>query len=541
MGPWCLSPGPGKGSTDGEFARLAAWARENTLERFGPVRRLRPELVFEIGFEGVDASPRHKAGLVLRQPRMLRWRPDGTVSRDRHPGRAARADARRARALEPPAPAGPGPGPRAAGIDRPRTGRHRGRAGCGGAARGAWHGQSDGHGGGSGQRGRGFPVFLGLGLTSFGGPVAHLGYFREAFVARHKWLSDRAYADLVALCQFLPGPASSQVGMAIGLMRAGYHGMLAAWLAFTLPSAILLVLFAYAAGTLESVAGTGWIQGLKAAAVAVVAHAVLGMAKSLTPDRERATIAVAAMIGALLMPTALGQVAMIALGAVIGLAWLRPEVDLAAKDETLGHAVGRRTAVIALIAFAALLVLLPLLASEGGVLRLIDGFYRAGALVFGGGHVVLPLLQAEFVGDGLVDREAFLAGYGAAQAVPGPLFTFAAYLGAVMQPPPTGIVGATLALLAIFLPALLIIGGLPFWDLLRPAPLARRAISGVNAAVVGILGAALWSPVFTGAVRGPTGFALALLCFVLLVAWKAPPWAVVAIAAAAGAGLALAG
>ncbi len=380
-----------------------------------------------------------------------------------------------------------------------------------------------------------FRVFLGLGLTSFGGPVAHLGYFREAFVARHKWLSDRAYADLVALCQFLPGPASSQVGMAIGLMRAGYPGMLAAWLAFTLPSAILLVLFAYAAGSLESIAGTGWIQGLKAAAVAVVAHAVLGMAKSLTPDRERATIAVAAMIGAMLIPTALGQVAMIALGALIGLAWLRPAVDPAVEDETLGHAVGRRTAVIALVVFASLLVLLPLVASESGVLRLIDGFYRAGALVFGGGHVVLPLLQAEFVDGGLVGREAFLAGYGAAQAVPGPLFTFAAYLGAVMQTPPTGLLGATLALLAIFLPsALLIIGGLPFWDLLRSAPLARRALSGVNAAVVGLLAAALYDPVFSAGVTSAMAMAIAAAAFVALAAWQLPAWAVVIGAGLAG-------
>jgi chromate transporter len=380
-----------------------------------------------------------------------------------------------------------------------------------------------------------FRVFLGLGLTSFGGPVAHLGYFREAFVARHNWLSDRAYADLVALCQFLPGPASSQVGMAIGLMRAGYPGMLAAWLAFTLPSAILLVLFAYTAGALESVAGTGWIQGLKAAAVAVVAHAVLGMAKSLTPDRERATIAVAAMIGAMLVPTALGQVVMIVLGAVAGLAWLRPAVEPAAEDETLGHAVGRRTAVGALVVFAALLVLLPLVASEGGVLRLIDGFYRAGALVFGGGHVVLPLLQAEFVGGGLVDREAFLAGYGAAQAVPGPLFTFAAYLGAVMQTPPTGLAGAILALLAIFLPsALLIVGGLPFWDLLRSAPLARRALSGVNAAVVGLLAAALYDPVFSAGITSAIAMAIAAAAFVALAAWQLPAWAVVIAAGLAG-------
>jgi chromate transporter len=380
-----------------------------------------------------------------------------------------------------------------------------------------------------------FRVFLGLGLTSFGGPVAHLGYFREAFVVRHKWLGDRAYADLVALCQFLPGPASSQVGMAIGLMRAGYPGMLAAWLAFTLPSAILLVLFAYVAGSLEAVAGAGWIQGLKAAAVAVVAHAVLGMAKSLTPDPERATIAVAGMIGAMLMPTALGQVLVIAIGALIGLAWLRPAVDADGEPEPLAVAVGRTTAITALGLFLGLLILLPLAAAAGGAVQLIDGFYRAGALVFGGGHVVLPLLQAEFVGDGLVGREAFLAGYGAAQAVPGPLFTFAAYLGAVMQVPPNGIAGAVLALLAIFLPsALLIVGGLPFWEMLRAAPLARRALAGVNAAVVGLLAAALYDPVFTAGVTSAPTMAIAASGFVALAAWRLPAWAVVIAAGLAG-------
>ena len=373
-------------------------------------------------------------------------------------------------------------------------------------------------------------VFLGLGLTSFGGPVAHLGYFREAFVVRRQWLGERAYADLVALCQFLPGPASSQVGMAIGLMRAGYAGMAAAWLAFTLPSALLLVAFAYGAGTLEAVAGTGWIDGLKAAAVAVVAHAVLGMARSLTPDRERATIAVAAMIGAMLIPGALGQVAVIVAGGLVGLVWLRPEGDTGHEHEALAAGVGRRTALLCLAAFFALLGLLPLLATASGdaVLRLIDGFYRAGALVFGGGHVVLPLLQAEVVGPGLVERDAFLAGYGAAQAVPGPLFSFAAYLGAVMTEPPTGLFGATLALLAIFLPsALLVVGGLPFWDALRGSPTARRALFGVNAAVVGLLAAALYDPVFTAGVTSPLHMAVAAASFVALANWQLPAWLVV--------------
>jgi chromate transporter len=382
-----------------------------------------------------------------------------------------------------------------------------------------------------------FRVFLGLGLTSFGGPVAHLGYFRGAFVVRHKWISDRAFADLVALCQFLPGPASSQVGMAIGLMRAGYLGLLAAWAAFTLPSAIILVAFAYGAGTLEAVSGTGWIQGLKAAAVAVVAHAVLGMARSLTPDKQRATIAVAGMIGAMLIPFAAGQVLVIVLGGLIGLAWLRPAVGPAEKDEALAVAVRRRTALLFLALFLALLVILPILAAamSDATLRLIDGFYRAGSLVFGGGHVVLPLLQAEVVGTGMVDREAFLAGYGAAQAVPGPLFTFAAYLGAVMQTPPSGIVGASIALIAIFVPsALLILGALPFWDRLRSAPLAQRALAGVNAAVVGLLAAALYDPVFTEGVTSPLAMAITAACFVALAAWRVPAWAVVIAAGLAG-------
>ncbi len=380
-------------------------------------------------------------------------------------------------------------------------------------------------------------VFLGLGLTSFGGPVAHLGYFREAFVVRRQWLGERAYADLVALCQFLPGPASSQVGMAIGLMRAGYPGMLAAWLAFTLPSALLLVAFAYGAGSLEAVAGIGWIDGLKAAAVAVVAHAVLGMARSLTPDRERASIAVVAMIGAMLIPGALGQVLVILAGGLIGLVWLRNSGDTPAEHEPLAAGVDRRTALLCLGAFFALLVLLPLVATTSGdaALRLIDGFYRAGALVFGGGHVVLPLLQAEFVGPGLVERDAFLAGYGAAQAVPGPLFTFAAYLGAVMTTPPAGLAGAALALLAIFLPsALLVVGGLPFWDALRGSPIARRALLGVNAAVVGLLAAALYDPVFTAGVTSPLHMAVAAASFVALANWQLPAWAVVIAAGLAG-------
>ncbi|NDV86844.1 chromate efflux transporter [Aurantimonas aggregata] len=382
-----------------------------------------------------------------------------------------------------------------------------------------------------------FRVFLVLGFTSFGGPVAHIGYFREAFVVRRQWLGDRAYADLVALCQFLPGPASSQVGMAIGLQRAGYLGLLAAWTAFTLPSAILLVAFAYGASALGADGGSGWIEGLKAAAVAVVAHAVLGMARTLTPDRERAAIAVAGMVLALLIPSAGGQVLVIALGAVLGLAWLRGVAPGTSDSGGLEVPVSRAAAFGALAMFAALLVLLPVLSATTGsaAVTLFDGFYRAGALVFGGGHVVLPLLQAEVVDPGLVSRDAFLAGYGAAQAVPGPLFSFAAYLGAVMNAPPTGIAGAAIALVAIFLPsALLIVGALRFWERLRRAPLSQRALAGVNAAVVGLLAAALYDPVFTEGVTSKGTMAIAAVAFVLLASWRVPAWAVVIAAGVAG-------
>lgn len=382
-----------------------------------------------------------------------------------------------------------------------------------------------------------FTVFLGLGLTSFGGPVAHLGYFREAFVTRKKWISDQAYADLVALCQFLPGPASSQVGMAIGLQRAGYAGMLAAWAAFTLPSAILMVGFAYGASALGAEGSSGWVQGLKAAAVAVVTHAVLGMARSLAPDRERATIAVIGMILAMLVATAIGQVLVIVIGGVIGLVWLRPVLPENGEHDTIAIPIGRRAGLVFLVIFATLLFILPatVAATRDATLTMIDGFYRAGSLVFGGGHVVLPLLQAEFVETGHVEKQAFLAGYGAAQAIPGPLFTFAAYLGAVFKASPNGLLGATVALLAIFLPsALLVMGGLPFWDKLRRMPLARRALLGVNAAVVGLLAAALYGPVFTEGITSPTAMAIAAASFVTLTAWNVPAWAVVIAAGAAG-------
>jgi chromate transporter len=381
-----------------------------------------------------------------------------------------------------------------------------------------------------------FRAFLGLGLTSFGGPVAHLGYFHEAFVVRRKWIGEAAYADLVALCQFLPGPASSQVGMAIGFGRAGYLGMLAAWLAFTLPSAILLVAFAWGASTLDPEAG-GWIEGLKAAAVAVVAQAVLAMASSLAPDRERATVAVAAMIVAMLLPTAAGQVLAIAAGGIVGLVWLRPSLPQIARHEALAVPIGRAAGTVFLAVFAVLLVALPLLVSwtANPVLQMIDSFYRTGSLVFGGGHVVLPLLEAEVVETERVGEQAFLAGYGAAQAVPGPLFAFAAYLGAVYLSAPSGLPGAAIALLAIYLPsALLILGVLPFWEGLRSAPLARRALLGVNAAVVGLLAAALYDPVFTAGITSGRAMAIAAASFVALAAWKAPPWAVVVAAGVAG-------
>jgi chromate transporter len=381
-----------------------------------------------------------------------------------------------------------------------------------------------------------FRAFLALGLTSFGGPVAHLGYFHEAFVVRRKWIGEAAYADLVALCQFLPGPASSQVGMAIGLRRAGYAGMLAAWVAFTLPSAILLVAFAWGASAIDPEAG-GWIEGLKAAAVAVVAQAVLAMASSLAPDRERATVAVAAMIVAMLLPTASGQVLAIAAGGLAGLVWLRPSLPQIARHEALAVPVGKATAIVFLAIFAVLLVALPLLVSwtANPVIVMIDSFYRTGSLVFGGGHVVLPLLEAEVVETGRVGEQAFLAGYGAAQAVPGPLFAFAAYLGAVYIGAPSGLAGAAIALLAIYLPSvLLVLGALPFWESLRSAPLARRALLGVNAAVVGLLAAALYDPVFTAGITSGRAMAIAAASFVALAAWKAPPWAVVVAAGVAG-------
>ena len=379
-----------------------------------------------------------------------------------------------------------------------------------------------------------FAAFLRLGLTSFGGPVAHLGYFRSEFVERRRWLAEPAFAEIVALCQFLPGPASSQTGMLIGLTRAGFSGALAAWVGFTAPSAILMVLFAFAAPTASKLVGGAWMHGLRLAAVAVVAQAVLAMTRSLAPDRERATIAVAAALAALLAPTALTQLAIVAAGLAIGVVFLRAEG--AAPSSGLPRLVGTRTAALALGAFALALVGLPALAAASGDhgLDLFARFFRVGSLVFGGGHVVLPLLQAEVVPPGWIGQRDFLAGYGAAQAVPGPLFTFAAFLGAAMGPAPSGWAGAAICLVAIFLPsAFLLIGVPPFWSALRGRPEAQGALRGANAAVVGLLAAALYNPVWTSAVTRTADVGLVLAAFLLLTAWRAPPWIVVALSAAA--------
>jgi chromate transporter len=384
-----------------------------------------------------------------------------------------------------------------------------------------------------------FMVFLRLGISSFGGPIAHLGYFRDEFVARRKWLDEQAFADLVALCQFLPGPASSQTGFAIGLMRAGYLGGLAAWTGFTLPSAIALVLFAYGAGSLGGPIGTGLLHGLKLVAVAIVAQAVWGMARTLAPDRERASISAVAALIILFSPSSLAQIAAILLGALAGLVLCR-----SAPPAAVGHMsmpVSRRAGVVALAAFAVLLVGLTL--AQGHLSTAVDlfaAFYRSGALVFGGGHVVLPLLREALVTPGWVGDDAFLAGYGAAQAVPGPLFTFAAYLGAVAKAAPNGLPGALLGLIGIFLPGILVlIGTLPFWDALRTRAGAQAAMRGINAAVVGILGAALYDPVWTSSVKASGDLAIALIGFVLLVAWRAPPLVVVVTGALGGVALAL--
>lgn len=374
-------------------------------------------------------------------------------------------------------------------------------------------------------------VALRLGLTSFGGPIAHLGYFRDEYVVRRKWLDEKSYADLVALCQFLPGPASSQVGMAIGIARAGLPGAFAAWLGFTLPSALLLVGFAFGVNAMGTAAAAGWLHGLKVVAVAVVAQAVWGMAKSLCPDRQRATLAIVAAVVTLSWPTAVGQLVSIIAAAIIGWWFLAP--TMLTSQAHAQFPVSQRAGIIAWIIFFVLLLGLPAIrpVAQRHWLDVFDSFFRVGSLVFGGGHVVLPLLQTEVVGPGWISNEQFVAGYGATQAVPGPLFTFSAYLGAVMN----GWSGALLTLTAIFLPSfLLVIGALPFWQLLRANTNFQSALSGVNAAVVGLLLAALYNPVWTSAIHSSTDFALGLVGFGLLTYWRWPPWIVVLLSAATG-------
>jgi chromate transporter len=379
-------------------------------------------------------------------------------------------------------------------------------------------------------------VFFKLGLTSFGGPVAHLGYFRDEIVARRRWVDEETYADLVALCQFLPGPASSQVGIALGTARAGTLGGLAAWMGFTLPSALALTLFALGIGALGDVSGAGWLQGLKIVAVAVVAHALWGMATKLCPDRLRATFAIVAAILLLLWPTAIAQVAVIVVAGLVG--WRVLSGDGQTGASRVSIAVPGWLATASWVVLPVLLLGLPLVSRVSGnnAVHLFDSFFRAGALVFGGGHVVLPLLEQAVVPNGWVPADVFIAGYGAAQAVPGPLFTFAAFLGAANTVSPSGWAGATLATLAIFLPSFLLLWAvLPFWNRLRAAPGVQAALRGINAAVVGLLLAALYTPTFTSAIRAPIDLALALGAFALLMFWKAPPWLVVLFSALVGA------
>lgn len=382
-------------------------------------------------------------------------------------------------------------------------------------------------------------VFFRLGLTSFGGPVAHLGYFHEEFVQRRRWMSEQDYADLVAVCQFMPGPASSQVGMAIGLRRAGYPGMAAAWLGFSLPSVVVMVAFALGVAQAGDLSNAGWLLGLKAAAVAVVAQAVLGMAKTIVTDKLRAAVALGAFIAALLMSHPLMQIAVIVAGILAGVLalWRAQTRDdappLYLPEQPATQTSSKALGGVALALFGVLLLALPGLAraTHAPGATLFESFYRAGALVFGGGHVVLPLLEQATVPTGFVDHDTFLAGYGVAQAMPGPLFTFASYLGASA----TGVSwfwGATLATVAIFLPAaLLVIGIMPFWDQLRSHPRAAGAVAGANAAVVGILAAALYNPVFIAGVSGPATMAVAATAFVALHSWKLPAWTVVIAAA----------
>jgi len=370
-------------------------------------------------------------------------------------------------------------------------------------------------------------VFLRLGLTSFGGPIAHLGYFRTDIIQRRRWLDEASYADIVALCQFLPGPASSQVAVSLGMHRAGLLGGLAAWAGFSLPSALAMIVFAYNYGKFGDPGRAPWLHGLIIVAVAVVAQAVWGMARNLCPDRKRATLAVAACILALAVPGPVGQIGAIVIGALVGWRYLPGEARLG--QARLGFSVPRYVAIGSLAGFVILLVGLQLAALGGNhLVQLVDAFYRSGALVFGGGHVVLPLLQRAVVLPGWIGNAAFLAGYGAAQAVPGPLFTFAAFLGAAQGPAPSGWLGGVVCLVAIYMPSfLLLVGILPFWDGLRRRADLQAALRGVNAAVVGLLLAALYAPVWTSAIFSTRDFAIALLAFLALLFWKVPPWLVV--------------
>ena len=380
-----------------------------------------------------------------------------------------------------------------------------------------------------------------LGVTSFGGPIAHLGYFHEEYVVRRKWLDEQSYADLVALCQMIPGPASSQLGIAIGIQRAGLLGGIAAWVGFTVPSAIALVIFGlllHGSGVLTA----GWLHGLMVVAVAVVAQAVWTMARALASDAPRASVALAAAAVSIILPSSLAQVLLIVTGALVGFVLFRSTAEDGPAHSPAFRGLSRAAAVSCLAAFAVLLGGLPILRAvlHSQWVAVIDSFYRSGSLVFGGGHVVLPLLQREVVPPGWISDASFLAGYGAAQAVPGPLFTFAAYLGAVSGPAPNGIPGAALALVSIYVPSfLLIIGLLPFYGLLRKERTVRAALSGVNATVVGILLAALYSPVWTSAILSPVDFALGLAAFLLLAVWKVRPWIIVAGGALAGEALGL--
>ncbi|SDP32826.1 chromate transporter [Litchfieldia salsa] len=369
-----------------------------------------------------------------------------------------------------------------------------------------------------------------LGFTSFGGPVAHLGYFHEEYIRRRKWMDEKSYADLVALCQFLPGPASSQVGIGIGVMRAGVLGGITSFIGFTLPSVIALIVFANILNELN-IGDAGWIHGLKIVAVAVVAHAIVGMAQKLTPDTKRKTIALFALISTLLWQTAFTQVGVILISGFIG--YLLYKQHSESDDSRIHFPISRRLAIICLSLFFGLLFILPIAREISPLnwIAMFDSFYRSGSLVFGGGHVVLPLLEREFVPTGWMSEEAFLAGYGAAQAVPGPLFTFAAYLGAVID----GWKGGLIATIAIFLPAfLLILGTLPFWDSLRRNPKIKGALMGVNAAVVGILISAFYHPIFTSSILEPIDFVFAALLFSMLVYWKLPAWVIVVIGAIGG-------